>query len=261
MGMVKRVALLCIALVAIVLVWCGRLDRAAVPLRRAAPLVVRGGSDSQPTPTLMLAAETRAVVKPSSVQGRASEITFPPPREAVTAFVPATGWRDVGNQTPAAALETYLWAATHGEVERLADVVTIGDWKGRDDFFSQLSDEDRKKFGTPNQVAAVITAGDMQDIVAIPSVSFVEPSGEVVRAVLTGANGQEIVAIWWIQKKADGYRIEVSGLAVRNCWRATADGRFYSPRDGKRSLHGRRIFASQTFLCALPLLPHGPRTT
>ena len=132
----------------------------------------------------------------------------------VTTFVPQKDWKDVGNQTPAAAFETYLWAATNGEIDRLKDVIEIGDWKGRDDFFRNLSDAQRAKFESPNKVAALIVASDAKDIVAIPGVSFAGDSGHVFSAKLALADGREVVGVFWARQVSDGFRIEVPAHVV-----------------------------------------------
>jgi len=72
-------------------------------------------------------------------------------------------WRNVGQETPAAAFETALWAAASGKVEELAAGLEL-DASTRDaaaTIFNRLPPALQREVGTTEQLVALLTARDV----------------------------------------------------------------------------------------------------
>ena len=77
--------------------------------------------------------------------------------------LPASAWRNAGSATPAAALETVLWAAAGGEVDALAGLLRFdaGVRARVDALFAGLPETTRAEYGTPERLIAALTARDV----------------------------------------------------------------------------------------------------
>jgi len=75
----------------------------------------------------------------------------------------AGAWRDAGQETPAAAFETVLWAAASGEVEKLATGLEMdeGTRSAAATIFNRLPPALQREVGTPEQLVALLTARDV----------------------------------------------------------------------------------------------------
>lgn len=113
-----------------------------------------------------LASESGELVAPVSVEK--------PMREALPTLrgpmLKSAAWRDAGAATPEAALESFVWAATRGETERLGALLVMDD-AGREELgaaFAKLSSETQAAYGTPDQMLATLIAVQVpQDLSAI----------------------------------------------------------------------------------------------
>jgi hypothetical protein len=83
-------------------------------------------------------------------------------------------WRNAGAASPDAALESFVWAATRGDTEALGQLLAI-DQAGQKQLavvFTQLSDEERATYGSPEGVLATLIAVQVpQDLSAIGPVN------------------------------------------------------------------------------------------
>jgi hypothetical protein len=98
-------------------------------------------------------------------QSRALAVANGAPAARFTAgsIMPAADWRNAGNGTPEAALETVLWSSAGGDVDRLAANLRMSD-RGRaaiENAFSALSAEERAKYGTPERLLAALTSAEV----------------------------------------------------------------------------------------------------
>jgi hypothetical protein len=75
--------------------------------------------------------------------------------------VSAGNWIYGGNATPRATIESVLWAASHGDVERLAGLLGFTDEARTkaESLFSQLPAASRQEYGSPESVVATLLAG------------------------------------------------------------------------------------------------------
>jgi hypothetical protein len=136
--------------------------------------------------------------------------------DELTTFVPGKDWKNVGNATPAAALETYLWAATNGEAESLEGLLEFSNFPGGKSFFDSLSEENRAKYGTPKKVAALMIASDAKAIASISGVVIVGAGagGTVLRANYLDTEGRPMEQFLWFRQSPDGWRVDVNDKYV-----------------------------------------------
>ena len=94
-----------------------------------------------------------AVASPSPIQARSLK----------EASLTRGEWRNAGQETPAAAFETVLWAAASGEVEELAAGLELDDaTRGKAAaIFNRLPPALQREVGTPGQLVALLTARDV----------------------------------------------------------------------------------------------------
>lgn len=86
-----------------------------------------------------------------------------PPPPVTPAPIPSTAWKNVGRATPAATLETALWAAVGGDVDMLASTLVLSAEARRraEAVLAGLSPEMRAQYPTPEKFAALFTARDV----------------------------------------------------------------------------------------------------
>lgn len=97
------------------------------------------------------------------VAAKAVEVAKPREPSILEGPLPATAWKNAGSATPAAALETVLWAAAGGEVDALARMLRFdaGVRAQLDALFAGLSVATRADYGTPERLIAALTARDV----------------------------------------------------------------------------------------------------
>lgn len=118
-------------------------------------------------------------------------------RFAVGAIMPSTEWRNMGASTPAAVLETALWAAAGGDVNTFAKCLRLEpDARvAARSLLANLPEAMRSQFGTPEQLMAFLTIKDVPlgsakvrdwtggiiptDPIAASRVLFTSPDGKI----------------------------------------------------------------------------------
>lgn len=135
-----------------------------------------------------LASESGELVAPAVPKPHAEAL--PPLRGPM---VRNTEWRDAGAASPEAALESFVWAATRGETEALGALLAIDD-AGRAELaaaFTQLSDEARASYGSPEAMLATLIAVQVpQDLSAIGPVNSLNLSnGDIALRTRTERGG------------------------------------------------------------------------
>ncbi|MBX3737086.1 MAG: hypothetical protein KF715_10375 [Candidatus Didemnitutus sp.] len=127
----------------------------------------------------------------------ASASDKPPAKENLPSLrgpmVKSAEWREAGAASPEATLESFVWAATRGETEKLATLLAI-DEAGRKELataFAQLSDEARASYGSPeNMLATLIAVQVPQDLSAVGPVNSLRLSnGDVALRTRTERGG------------------------------------------------------------------------
>lgn len=89
---------------------------------------------------------------------KAAESEASPARSAI----PASAWAYLGRATPKDAIQSVLWAASHGDVDRLAELLTFGpeERAQAEAMFSQLPSEAQANYGNAQKVVATLVAGN-----------------------------------------------------------------------------------------------------
>lgn len=83
---------------------------------------------------------------------------------AAGSIVPAADWKNVGNATPQAALQTLLWAGAGGNVAALASSLRLETPQARaaaEALLAALPATERDKYGSPEQLMAELTVPDI----------------------------------------------------------------------------------------------------
>ncbi len=165
----------------------------------------------------MLSTSTTAVPQARGGEPAVKKVGEPDfPHGRIAAFIPTTDWKDVGDATAAAAFETFLWAGKEGDVDRLASLVTFLGAKDFDAFFKELPEETRRKYGTPEAVAALMLVNDGMTRERLRTLVVGKQDGDVaiVTADFEIENSQKQGRVFWIARTPAGFRIVVSAQEV-----------------------------------------------
>lgn len=78
-------------------------------------------------------------------------------------MVPPSAWRNAGRATPAAALETLLWAAAGGDVGAVANgLILEGEARTRAEaLYARLPEEERQRYESAENLVALLTAKEV----------------------------------------------------------------------------------------------------
>jgi hypothetical protein len=110
-------------------------------------------------------AKTRDTLENAMIREMVKKESKSAPRAAPVAATKKKdeAWRDSGQATPAAAINSVLWAAVNGEVKRLASLITL-DAQARgiaQELFSNLPAETRAEYESVDVVIATMISGRM----------------------------------------------------------------------------------------------------
>lgn len=105
------------------------------------------------------------------LKARVQEVRPAPVPEAVAApsppnrldLMPASGWKNAGRATPKEAVETALWAAVGGDIDVLADTISLdaGARAKAEAILAGLPAADRTHYASPEKLVALFTAKDV----------------------------------------------------------------------------------------------------
>jgi hypothetical protein len=76
----------------------------------------------------------------------------------------ASEWRDAGDSTPQAVIETALWAGAGGDFDRLATLIAFmdtGTRRAASQLLAELPAAERERFSSPEQLLAFLTVKNM----------------------------------------------------------------------------------------------------
>jgi len=128
--------------------------------------------------------------------------------------LPPEGWENVGTASPAAAIETYLWAVHGGKLAELAEMVSVIRPEMYLQSITSLSPEALLQYGKPETAAALMSASREGRFVAVESADIKETkSGEItsVSVVLLHEDGSKWTKLFFLMPKESGWRIGVFG--------------------------------------------------
>lgn len=132
----------------------------------------------------------------------------------------SAAWKNAGSATPAATLETVLWAAAGGEVDKLAGLL-IFDPAVRtraEAMFAGLPEQTRAEYGTAERLIATLTARDVPlGSAKLIDPKFEDPTGRKMVVQLYEKEGKEPKhAMFSLRREGEGWRVVVPMNAVDN---------------------------------------------
>jgi hypothetical protein len=126
---------------------------------------------------------------------------------------PATEWAYAGRATPKASFESVLWAAAHGEIDRLASLLDLdGDARASvDALFGRLPPASQQEYGSPQRVVATLVAGNFPKDASAMTLLRAEKSGQAAQLAvrLDHADGTSRTHIYQFRQAADGWQLVV----------------------------------------------------
>jgi len=136
-------------------------------------------------------------------------------------LVPASAWKNAGRATPAAAFESILWAATHGDVEALIGMLDFrasGADRKLEELFAGLPTEVRAQYGSPEKLFATLLAAQIPPAVAAMGVVPQEDPGArnatKINVRLEGPEGRQKDMTYGFVRYPDGWRFAVLSVMV-----------------------------------------------
>ena len=152
----------------------------------------------------------------ASARAEAEKKAAAPERFAVGRTEPAAEWKNAGTATPAAALETALWAGAGGDVAAFAKTILLLNERTRRDaqaLLDSLPEATRSLYGSPEQLIAFLSIKD----VPLGAVR-VRQSSELpnwpapawqMQVQLTAADGKQRDANLLFMNPGDGWKLVV----------------------------------------------------
>ena len=135
-------------------------------------------------------------------------------------LVPASAWKNAGRATPAAAFESVLWAATHGDIDALIGMLDFragGADRKLEELFAGLPAEVRAQYGSPEKMFATLLAGQISPAVAAMGVVPQEDPGAKnvtkINVRLEGPRGPKEMTYGFV-RYPDGWRFAILGVMV-----------------------------------------------
>ena len=136
-------------------------------------------------------------------------------------LVPASAWKNAGRATPAAAFESVLWAATHGDVDALIGMLDFragGADRKLEELFAGLPAEVRAQYGSPEKMFATLLAGQIPPAVAAMGVVPQEDPGaknvSKINVHLEGPGGRQKDMTYGFVRYPDGWRFAILSVMV-----------------------------------------------
>lgn len=134
---------------------------------------------------------------------------------------PISEWSYAGRSTPRAALESALWCASRGDVDRLAELLAFGpeSTDAATALFAQLPEAARREFGGPQRVIATIVAADFpKNASAMAIEAETDVGGAVDLAVkVAREDGQERRNHYELTKTDSGWQLMVPASVLASC--------------------------------------------
>lgn len=132
-------------------------------------------------------------------------------------WAPASAWKNQGRVTPEAALETMLWAASGGNVASLKDVLVLAPETRikAAEMISNLQDSSRQQYASPEDLIAVVVAGNVPLDSAQVVARQQNQDGQVIEYLrLKDSNGSTRQVFLSLQKTTDGWQLTVPPSAI-----------------------------------------------
>lgn len=132
--------------------------------------------------------------------------------------VPARDWKNAGQRTPEATIETVMWSALGGEVDVLANTLgfTPSARTKADAWFAGLSPQVREQYGSPEKVIALMIAKDAANVGGMEVLAQQEltPDNVGVRIRVANDQGQTKDQTYLLNRGGDGWRLMMTDSVV-----------------------------------------------
>ena len=187
-------------------------ERTALQARQVSaedlPSLMAAGAEAQAI-RARLAARTRK--PPEAGTGPAEPFTDSEP-------VAAGSWADAGQATPRSALMSVLWAASHGDVDRLADLLEFSGATRveAEAFFAQLPLAAQQEYGSPERVVATLLAGNFPKDATEATYNGGGGNAESAYASLSidHSAGETRTNVYALELTASGWRLQVPSAVL-----------------------------------------------
>jgi hypothetical protein len=144
-------------------------------------------------------------------------------------LTPASEWKNAGKATPAAAIETTLWAAVGGDVETIANSIGLTDAGRReaDAMWAQVSDQTRAQYGSPEKLLALMIAQQAAGVTGMQMLGQKElgPDDVGVRMRFGNEQGKTKEDSFLLHRSPSGYQLMLNDAAVKNIAKAIGGGK------------------------------------
>ncbi|MGD1032322.1 MAG: hypothetical protein ABSA05_14420 [Opitutaceae bacterium] len=160
---------------------------------------------------------TRNAIDALSLQIRSMKRNLGQPADPVwpdgAEVVPSSEWRFAGQGSPADTLESVLFSARAGDVDRLAGLIALdpGTKAKADALFSRLPEEARTQYGTSEKVIATLIAAQMPtDYAAMATFREVDSDSNALLGVrIEDAAGGQRDLTFKFQRDEGNWRLDV----------------------------------------------------
>ena len=132
-------------------------------------------------------------------------------------WTPAAAWKNQGQATPEAAVETMLWAAAGGDLSTLKNTLALApdtQLKAAD-LLARLPATANQPFASPEDLMALLVAGSVPLDCAQVVAKQINQDGQVIEYLrLKGSDGRTRQVFIPLQKAPEGWRLMVPASAV-----------------------------------------------
>jgi hypothetical protein len=133
----------------------------------------------------------------------------------------AKDWAYLGHATPKATIESVLWAASRGDVDRLADLMGFapGVRAAADTMFSRLPATSQHEYGTAEKVVATLLAGSFPKEAEAARVLADQQFGgddAAITMAVTHSDGQSRINLFQFHKTTDGWRLLIPAAILND---------------------------------------------
>jgi hypothetical protein len=142
-------------------------------------------------------------------------------KTADSSVVEARDWAYRGRSNPKATIESVLWAASHGDVERLAPLLGFSPEirPDADAMFARLPEASQQEYGSPEKVVATLLAGSFpgnaNSMKLFDEAQFGDQDAAIPITV-SHSDGTSRTNVFRFHKAADGWQLLVPASVMQS---------------------------------------------
>ena len=141
-------------------------------------------------------------------------------------WTPAAAWKNQGQATPEAAVETMLWAAAGGDLSALKNTLALApDTRSKAaDLLASLPPAASQTYASPDDLMALLVAGNVPLDSAQVVAKQINQDGQVIEYLrLKDSDGRTRQVFLTLQKLSDSWRLTVPAFALDPIAQANGD--------------------------------------